>query len=178
MEVREVEPHDFLLSCQQYTFRCTGCGETEQRLLSRERNVADEILMSVKIERSSALLKPHEKIPWREDQGLGRPEFSNLRQNTPAAPHGCHRVNELMKDPKHFIAKFVRSWDQTSQPEQKNASVHAVLDPAPDVECTNSFDPKSLEQPNRLADSPPSSPNEVERIDASPVLTVYWPDDR
>jgi hypothetical protein len=119
MEVKEVEPHDFLLSCKQYTFRCTGCGDTEQRLLSCERNVADEILKSVNMERSSSLLKPHEKIPGREDQGLGRPEFSNLREKTPAALHGWHRVNELMKDPKQFIATFVHSWDRTSQPEQK-----------------------------------------------------------
>src|SRR5262249_7624843 len=153
MDVIEVGPHDFLQSCEQYTFRCTGCGDTEQRLLSRERNVADEILKSTKIERSPSLLKPHEEIHRRDDQGLDRPEFSNIPDNTSDAAQGWHRVNELMKDPKQFIETFVRGGDQTSQLNRRTPQPHAVLDPAPNVECTNSFSPKSLDQPNRLAGS-------------------------
>src|SRR5262249_36556503 len=60
MQVDQIDPHETLVSCEHYTFRCTSCGDIERRLLSRQRVAAAEILESRKI--VQPLLKPQEKI--------------------------------------------------------------------------------------------------------------------
>jgi putative transposase len=48
MEVTQSEPHESLSDLEYYSFKCTHCGDTERRLLSRQRVAAAEIAASMK----------------------------------------------------------------------------------------------------------------------------------
>jgi hypothetical protein len=106
MQVDQIDPHETLISCEHYTFRCTSCGDIERRLLSRQRVAAAEILESRKI--VQPLLKPQGKI-IRSDEHIEHIPPSNVPPQDSTTRKG---LTDFMKDPKAFIAAFVRNREQ------------------------------------------------------------------
>jgi hypothetical protein len=103
MQVDQIDPHETLLSCEHYTFRCTSCGDIERRLISRQRVAAAEIVGSRKI--VQPLLKPQEKI-FRRDELIEHTAPSNMSPQD-ATTHKS--LTDFMKDPRAFIGAFVRN---------------------------------------------------------------------
>jgi hypothetical protein len=106
MQVDQIDPHETLLSCEHYTFRCTSCGDIERRLLSRRRVAAAEILESRKI--VQPLLEPRETI-FRSDEHIEHTAPGDVPPQDSKARKG---LAEFMKDPKAFISAFVRNREQ------------------------------------------------------------------
>jgi hypothetical protein len=98
MNITQSEPHESLSDIEYYSFRCTRCGDTDRRLLSRQRVAAAEIAASMKAAMTSSLPKPQERIGRKEHHSLGRRGFSNLRDKSPTAQRHWNRPNESFKD--------------------------------------------------------------------------------
>src|SRR5262249_34040316 len=106
MQVDQIDPHETLVSCEHYTFRCTSCGDIERRLLSRQRVAAAEILEARKI--VQPLLKPQEKI-FGSDEHIEHAAPGDVPLQSPPTRKG---LTEFMKSPKAIIGVFVRNREQ------------------------------------------------------------------
>src|SRR5882672_10289792 len=95
MDVTQSEPHELLANFAYYSFKCSGCADTERRLLPRGR-VPEIELLTPTTATPPPIPKPEEKIGRTEDHDVARDIAFAMSHGKLGDPQPENRLNEML----------------------------------------------------------------------------------